>query len=374
MKKHDQKRWVNCDVEVEFLGEDRKSGKAQRKRAMAKDRSKYKKTDLPEEAVLMPMPEHLSRGRVLSITPQGILVQHEDTSFTCTLRGVMKKERTKFKNLITVGDWVWFEQIPGKEGLIVSVEPRKTVLMRADNLSQRKAQLIASNIDQVLITVSVVSPPLKPPLVDRYIIAAKQGGMQPVIVVNKIDLLKNPKETSEDIENELELYIEFLSAYKIAGIPVIAVSADTGEGLDELRKVMENRSSVFSGQSGVGKSSILNAIAGFDLRVGHVVLRTKKGTHTTTTASLLHLPFGGWCIDTPGIKSFGVWELKRDEIESYFFEIHECGKSCKYPSCTHSNEPGCSVIQALDEGKISLLRYSSYQFLLEKLAHEHLRR
>jgi len=369
-------RWIGCPLEVEYFGEDRKSVKMDRKKALAKDRSKYKKTDrakVSKHEIHKDKNKDFSRGRVISITPQGILVAFEGMEFVCSLRGVLKKEKSQYKNLVTVGDFVLFEKNTEDEGLIVQVEPRQSVLSRADNLSRRKEQLIAANIDLVLITVSVVEPALKPFLVDRYIIAAEKGGMTPIIIVNKIDLLeennKNPV-----TEQERTLYQDFLDAYEVAEIPVIPISSITGEGMDLLREVMRDKASVFSGQSGVGKSSLINAVTGFDLRTGSIVEKTKKGTHTTTTANLLALPFGGWCIDTPGIKSFGVWDLKSEEVESYFPEIHACGNACKYQSCTHTHEEECAVKDAVESGKVALLRYQSYLFLMDSVGREHMRR
>jgi ribosome biogenesis GTPase len=336
---------------------------------VAKDRSQYKKTDQRQQAKKQTefVPDDkLQRGRVLSIASQGIVVESEEQILTCTLKGSLKKDKTQFKNLVTVGDFVLFEKIGANEGLIAHVEPRRTVLSRAENLSRRKEQLIAANIDQVMITISVVSPALKPSLVDRYIIATQKGGMDPLIVVNKIDLLENGE--------EMDLYQDFLTAYQSAGISVIPVSAETGQGIEELKKAMKDKASVFSGQSGVGKSSLINAVTGKNLRVGGLVEKTNKGTHTTTTAQLIPLEMGGWCIDTPGIKSFGVWDLDKEVVEHYFPEIFNCGANCKFPDCGHLHEAGCAVIEAVEKGEISLLRYESYQMLMQSIGESHFRR
>lgn len=371
-KKHEHRRWIACDVEHEYLGEDRKESKIERKRIAAKDRSKYKKTDLGKQRAEKTINPEWKLGRVLSIVPEGILVAADDARLICSLRGALKKEKGQLKNLVTVGDEVFFEEKSPGEGLIMAVEPRRTLLSRADNLSRRKEQLIAANIDQVLIVTSVVSPALKPPLVDRYIIATEKGNMQPVVVVNKIDLL----EMKEDplVQNELELYNEFLQAYTQVGIPVIPVSVKTGCGIEALKAAMKDKSSVFSGQSGVGKSSLINAVTEYSLEVGEMVERTRKGSHTTTTAQLLPLSFGGWCIDTPGIKSFGVWELDLEELESYFSEIFTTGHQCRFPDCTHRHENGCAVIEAVEAGKISPIRFQSYLALMESISQEHFRR
>jgi len=363
------RKWVACDLEDAYFGDDRKVHRQERKQLKAKDRSKYKKTDRekPFQKSQKELSENLLRGRVLALAPQEIRVESEGKIYLCSLKGLLKKEKTQHKNLVVVGDFVLFE--PGSEnaGVIAHVEPRRTKLSRADNLSRRKEQLLAANIDLVLITGSVVLPPLKAPLIDRYIIAAKSGGMQPVVVINKIDLLN-------DAPEEKALFEELKQAYAQANIPFIAISAETGEGLDALKAVMRDKASVFSGQSGVGKTSLINAMTGMDLRIGDTVEKTRKGSHTTTTTQLIPLEFGGFCIDTPGIKSFGVWELKLEDIESYFSEIQEVGKKCKFQDCAHLNEENCAVLKAVEKGKISAVRFLSYQALRASVQEHHFRR
>lgn len=381
-KSEKSRRWIGCSVEEEYLGEDRKAGKVERKMAKAKDRSKYKKTDQEKylKSVEKDKEAKLGKqdwleGRVLSIIPQGIVVEWEQERIVCSLKGLLKKEKTHAKNLVAVGDIVLFEKTAEGEGIIGHVKPRRTVLSRADNLSRRKEQLIAVNIDQVIITVSVVNPPLKCPIIDRYIIATRKGGMEPLIVINKIDLFDD-QEPSDPVVLEVEklFYDEAVRAYAAAGIPLISISTVNRTGIDELKQAMRDKTSVFSGPSGVGKSSLINVITGMDIRVGDIVGKTKKGSHTTTTTQLIPLEFGGWCVDTPGIKSFGVWDLKLDEVEGYFSEIHEFGLQCKFANCTHTHEDQCAVQQALEEEKLSPIRYESYQALKQSVSEEHVRR
>jgi ribosome biogenesis GTPase len=241
------------------------------------------------------------------------------------------------------------------------VEERASVLSRADHLRRRSEQLIAANIDQVLITVSIAKPSLKHALVDRYLIAAEKGAMVPVIIVNKTDLLQTP-EGSE----ERQFFEQFYHDYTSLGFQVIPVSVVTGEGLQELEAVMEGKASVFSGQSGVGKSSLINAIMGKDLPIGDIVLRTQKGSHTTTMTQLIPIARGGFCIDTPGIRSFGLWRLGVGETVGYFNEILIKGRDCKYAGCRHLEEPGCVVRESVEAGEISALRYDSYVKLVEE--------
>ena len=384
-KIHLPKQWVGCEVEEAYFGDDRKLSKQERKLASAKDRSKFKKTDKDKAQKQTEQIKNLKKnktgnlkGRVLSIVPEGVVVEHEGKRIVCGLRGILKKDKGQHKNLVTVGDVVEFVLNSPTEGAISGIEPRRSVLSRADNLSRRKEQIIAANIDQVLITVSVIEPPLKASLIDRYIIAARKGNLTPVIIINKVDLLRELTDEIEidpgTLETEEQIFKEVLAAYTNLGLPVIAVSTVTGEGIETLKNQMKDKSSVFSGQSGVGKSSLINATTGMALEIGEIVEKTKKGTHTTTTTNLLPLEFGGWCIDTPGIKSFGVWELEKGEVEQYFSEIFEYGRGCRFPNCSHTHESGCAVHLAVDKGQISLLRFDSYLSLMESVGSIHLRR
>jgi ribosome biogenesis GTPase / thiamine phosphate phosphatase len=345
----------------------KKERKQDRKLASRRDRSKYKKTNLKKREQLLSeetqkrlSKKELLRGRVLSILPESISVQCEEDLYLCVMRGSLKQEMTRVKNLVTIGDFVLFEKEKGGRGSIAHVEKRESVLSRQEHLHRRQKQLIAANIDQVLITTSVVKPPLKPSLVDRYIIATYKGTMKPVIIINKIDLL-------EERGSERELFDQFVKTYRALKIPVIPLSATTQEGIELLKKEMKDKASVFSGQSGVGKSSLINAVTGLSLPIGEVIEKTKKGVHTTSTAQLIPLEFGGWCIDTPGIRSFGVWDLQKEDLVAYFPEIDAIGRLCKYPNCTHSHEPGCALDKALERGEISPLRFDSYLKLLGEI-------
>lgn len=366
------------DHDDENFGNYRKEYRKERKRLSTKDRSKFKKTDIKkyqkgikQELQNKLLKKNLLQGRVLSITSQGVIVDIDGKYLNCSLRGLLKREKTQFKNLITVGDYVLIEEGEDKEGSIADVLPRKSILSRADSLSRRKEQLIAANIDQVLIIMSVLSPSLKPSLIDRYIIAAKKGNMDQIIIINKIDLLEK---NNEESVKEQELLERCQEAYLKEGIPFLLISAATGQGLDAVRAFMKGKASVFSGQSGTGKSSLINAITGLQLPVSEMVKKTKKGSHTTTCAQLIPLDFGGWCIDTPGIKSFGVWDLKPEELKKYFSEINQYGQNCKFLDCSHLHEKGCAVLEALENGELLPLRYDSYKSLMETVIEEHERR
>jgi len=352
--------------EEEFHARDRKQFRKERRISSLKDRSKFKKTDQDQlkKRKLLP-PENLLRGRVLAISPEGILVDSDEKLFTCSLKGSLKKEKNRIKNLVAVGDFVHFEPSGEKEGSIAFVEERRSVLSRAEHHMRQKEQLIAVNIDQVLITASVTSPTFKSPLIDRYVIAAKKGNMIPLIVINKIDLLHDAS------EEEKTIYAYFVEVYSKLGFAIFPVSASTGDGMQALKEAMRGKASVFSGQSGVGKSSLINALTGSSLKIGEIVAKTSKGSHTTTSTHLIPLEGGGFCIDTPGIKSFGLWELSRQDIQDYFFEIQEVGRKCRYPNCSHLQEPECAVKKAVEKGKISPLRFDSYCALMADLSSKH---
>lgn len=355
-------RWGGCPLEEHYFP-DRKHQRKARKEASLADRSKFKKTDqnqrkkaqLSQELPQVDVPDTL-QGRVVAIYGPEVWVEREGRQIPCSLRGVLKKERGELRNLVAVGDFVLFS-LQGEQGVVEKILPRTSTLLRTEHFKGRKQQLIAVNIDQVLITLSVVQPPLKPFLIDRYLIAARKGKMEGVVIINKIDLLQ------ED-EVEEKFYEEVLVAYRRVGIEILAVSVHTREGIEALQEIMKGKASVFSGQSGVGKSSLINCMTGKNLSTHEVMRTTNKGAHTTSVATLIPLQTGGWCIDTPGIKSFGMWELKKEEVREHFHEIKAIAPQCHYPACSHSHEPGCAVQQAAEEGKISLLRLVSYQRLI----------
>jgi len=346
----------------------KKDSRQERRLITKKDRSQYKKTDLGKTIKEDILEADLLSGRVSSVCGQDIFVDVDGKTLTCTLRGVFKKLTARQKNPLVVGDRVLLD----KDHSIRKIEPRTTTLSRADNLSHQKEHLIAANIDQVLITVSVIDPPLRPPIIDRYLIAALKGNMHPIIVCNKVDLLHDPAFPEADYENALMQ--ECRAIYANIDIPFIEVSTVTGEGIKKLRELMKDKTSVFSGQSGAGKSSLLNAIAGFDLKVGRTVAASRKGSHTTSQAQLLQLPFGGYVIDTPGIKSFGLWNVSQDEVRNLFPDLAEAGKKCKFQDCDHRGEAGCAIPEALEEGTVSPIRYESYLNLLGSIEAEHFRR
>ena len=347
----------------------RKERRHERKELKNKDRSKYKKTDQKvRESVQEELSSSARRGTVLSIISHKIEVQDQSKkSFLCSLRGALKKEKTQEKNPIIVGDEVYFEPLHQTEGIILSILPRRSLLSRQDNLHRIKKHLIAANVDQVFITQSCVLPALKPAIIDRYLIAAQKGQMTPILVFNKIDLVQNCPE-------EKKLLHELEAMYRALDVKVISVSANTGEGLEELKRKMQGKISVFSGQSGTGKTSLINAMTGLERLTGAAISATNKGAHTTSSASLIELPFGGYCVDTPGIRSFGIWDLEAEDIRHYFDDFLHFSHHCTFRDCSHRHEPGCYIRKLVDEKKLPSLRYESYLSLYDSLQGEHLPR
>ena len=376
MSKHKD---THLHFEEEFHSSGKRESRKERKRLSEKDRSKYKKTDSEKLEHRRPPPPddpHLKRGRVLATTADGIFVDVADHLYLCQLKGSLKREKKRVKNIIAIGDYVLVRPENTEEGTIAYIEERHSILSRIDPISEHRQQLLAVNVDQVIITVSVVMPSLKPYLIDRYIIAAKKGNMDPVIVINKIDYLDNPPESvdTEVLDEERALFEETMATYQKLHISIFAVSAQTGTGLDELKHAMQDKTSVFSGQSGSGKSSLINATQGTSLLIGEVIQKTMKGSHTTTHSHLLPLDQGGFCIDTPGIRSFGLWDLSVYELQDYYQELNALRPSCRFPDCAHLEEPDCAVKEALESGEISPLRFASYCALMQSIKEKFRRR
>jgi ribosome biogenesis GTPase len=298
-------------------------------------------------------------GRVLRVHGLVSVVETEDgRAYRCAVRRLLRTLAIDERNIVTTGDRVWFRPAPspqplspggrgaGGEGVIERVEPRHGLLTRA---SRGREHVIVSNVDQVVIVMSLVEPDLKPHLIDRYLASAEQGGIAPVICLNKADLV------------EPAPFQPLIGLYSQLGVPTLLTSAETGQGVGWLRRRLRGRQTVFAGQSGVGKSSLLNAIQpGLGLRVREVSETTQKGRHTTTTAELIRLDFGGWVVDTPGIRQFELWDIIPEEVEGFFPEMRPLVPLCAYPDCTHTHEDRCAVKRAVRRRQISLARYTTY--------------
>jgi ribosome biogenesis GTPase len=286
-------------------------------------------------------------GRVVRVHGLQSVVEAEDgTLYKCAVRRLLKSLVTDERSVVTTGDRVWFRDAGNGEGMIERVEPRHGVLTRA---SRRREHVLVANVDQLVIVMSLVEPDLKPHLIDRYLATAQQGGLAPILCLNKADLVEHAN---------LQPLVGF---YSQLGIPTLMTSAKTGEGVDRLRELLKDRATVFSGQSGVGKSSLLNAIQpDLSLKVRTVSEVNQKGRHTTTTAELIKLDFGGWVVDTPGVRQLQLWDVIPEEVEGFFAEFRPFVPLCAFPDCTHTHEKNCAVKKAVDRRLISMRRYHSY--------------
>ncbi len=293
----------------------------------------------------------LAEGRVVAVRGQFVDVDGEGRVWPCSVRRVLRTRKIDERSPVAVGDQVTFSIIADdegvlNEGVIEKVHPRKTELKRSDG---RKTHTIAVNVDQVIIVGSTAEPYLKPHLFDRYLVAAHAGGLESVICVNKIDL-----EDGDEVDVLLE-------RYRRLGYPAFKVSAARQQGIDQVRAVMKDRISLVAGQSGVGKSSLLNALQpGLNLATGEISSWNEKGRHTTTTARWLPLEFGGAVIDTPGIRALDIAMVPLAELEMHFIEFVEHVQHCKFPDCVHIHETGCAVMAAVESGDIDPARYDSY--------------
>lgn len=295
------------------------------------------------------------RGRVMSLRGRDVAVVPDEGEgeVVCILRKSTRVPHSGSTALV-VGDRVAFLAEGDSPFVLTEVEERRTTLSRARG--GRDAQVIAANVDLCVIVASAAEPPFKPRLVDRYLISARAGGLEPALVLNKADLAE-----ASDLG-------AMLQPYAAQGVPALAVSAETGEGLDALRALLEGKTSVFSGQSGVGKSTLLNRIVpGLVLRTGEVYGREGKGRHTTSASTLYPFPAGGGVIDTPGIRSFQLAAPSRDALDAFFPEIAAAAERCRFADCRHGGDAGCAIPAALASGGIREDRLDSYRTLLGEI-------
>ncbi len=258
---------------------------------------------------------------------------------------------------IATGDRVVWRPA-GDTGVVVSVEPRDNALMRPD--SYGKLRIVAANIDQLVITIAPEPQPHNN-LIDRYLAVAENLGITPIVLLNKLDILDSEKHAFID---------RIETAYRLLSYPVLEVSAHTGEGLSDLSRHLKDKTSIFVGQSGVGKSSIIKTLLAekdLNIKIGQLSNQVQKGRHTTTFSQLYHFAEGGNCIDSPGIREFGLWHMSRDEVISGFVELREVAGKCRFRDCSHEKEPGCAVRKALESGGITQERFESYQRIIGAL-------
>lgn len=286
--------------------------------------------------------------------------------FPAVLRGKIRLKGSTATNPVAVGDVVNFEAEADAVGdislenpaAITSVEPRRNYIIRKSTNLSRQSHIIAANLDRAFIIATIDFPEIKLPFLDRILVTCEVYNVPVTIVLNKVDLYR---------ESHKEMLEAFHEIYEGAGYPVMEVSALTGEGIEALREACRGHVSLFSGVSGVGKSSLIKALdSSLDPRVGEISDVHLQGKHTTTFYEMYSLASGGFIVDTPGLRGFGLVDLKKEEIALYFPEMLKAAQDCRFTPCTHTHEPGCAVKDAVEAGEISYERYSSYLGMLDE--------
>lgn len=276
----------------------------------------------------------------------------------CKIKGTFRIKGIKTTNPVAVGDRVVFDFNPDKKtGLIKEIKKRKNYIIRKSTNLSKISHIIAANIDQAFLVATLASPRTSTGFIDRFLVTTEAYHIPANVVFNKTDIYNN---------EQLSLLNELTTVYKNAGYGSFNVSAVSGENLDQLKQAMKNNVSLFAGHSGVGKSTIINKIEpGLDLKTGGISEYHQKGKHVTTFAEMHELSFGGYIIDTPGIKEFGLRHFVKEEVAERFPEMRALMWDCKFNNCTHVHEPGCAVKEALQKGEISLSRYENYLRILD---------
>lgn len=270
--------------------------------------------------------------------------------YECTIRQVVRTVSRDNRNAVVTGDHVLVQPLNEEQAVVERVEPRYGTLSRQ---SGGREHLIAANVDQALVVVSAMDPPIKPNLIDRFLVSAGKGEVEPIICINKADLV--------DPSNLQPI----VGRYAQLGYHVIQCSAINGWGVKELRQTLQGKQTVLAGQSGVGKSTLINAIEpGLDLETGNISEWSSKGIHTTRRAVMYPLALGGWVVDTPGIRQLALWDVVKEEVEGHFLEFRPFVPLCRFPDCSHTHEENCGVKQAVVAELVSPQRYDSYLKIL----------
>jgi len=272
----------------------------------------------------------------------------------CRLKGKFRLQGLKHTNPVTVGDKINYEMEPNSEnGVIFSIEPRKNYIIRKSSNLSKQTHIIASNIDQAILMVTIAFPTTSLGFIDRFLVTAEAYHIPTTIIFNKVDLCTDGLE--DVLQETIDLY------HKKVGYDYLKTSVNDKIGLDEVKELLQNKTTLVAGHSGVGKSSLLNAIEhNLNLRTGIISKTSFNGQHTTTFAQMHPLSFGGFIIDTPGIREFGVVDLNNAELSHYFKEMKPFIGKCKFNNCQHIHEPQCAVLEALETGQIPAERYQSY--------------
>lgn len=315
--------------------------------------------------LLLPKTINLKKGLVIKSTGSWFTVESENGElFECKIKGKFRIKGIKSTNPVAVGDHVEFtvqntsqDEKEKNVGLITAISERKNYIIRRSQNLSKQSHIIAANVDQAVLVVTLNYPVTTTTFIDRYLASAEAYRVPVLIVFNKIDRLDNEQ---QNLLNSL------IDIYTKIGYKCLSTSATTGFGIDNLKEALKNRINVVNGHSGVGKSTLINILEpGLKLKTMDISDMHNTGKHTTTFSSLFKLNFGGYIIDTPGIKAFGMLEMEAWEISHYFPEIFKISSLCQYNNCSHTHEPGCAVKSAVENNEIAQSRFISYLGLLE---------
>ena len=306
------------------------------------------------------------KGVVVKSTGSWYEVRQEDGSvIQCRLRGQFRIKGIKNTNPVVVGDFVQYELEKDGNGWITTIEPRKNYIDRKSTKLSKISHLIASNIDMAFLVVTLKEPRTSLGFIDRFLLAAEGFRIPVCLVFNKIDIYSNIETLHET--SLLNTVDELEKMYAGIGYQTLRTSTVTGEGIESLKQLMQGKTVLFSGHSGVGKSALIKAVAPeMDIKIGEISAVHNKGKHTTTFAQMYRIEaVDGFIIDTPGIKEFGLIQYSKEEIRDYFPEIRQYNNCCRFDNCMHVHEPGCAVLKAVEEGKIPSSRYLNYLAILQ---------
>lgn len=287
------------------------------------------------------------------------IVKYGDNIFSCKLKGSFREKNIRNTNPVAVGDHVLFEVTGKTSGIITDIESRTNYIIRkATNLS-RETQILAANLDQVVLMVTLRQPETPFEFIDRFLLSAEAFHIKTIIIINKIDIYD-----AKDFE---KLHV-FNKTYEYAGYQCISVSVKERTNLDFVISVLKDKMSLIAGNSGVGKSSLINYLCPYlNLKTSEVSAYHQSGKHATSYPEMIELPSGGYIIDSPGIRGFGIVEVDKNEVGLYFNELFRLSKNCRFYNCTHVHEPGCAVMEAIKAGILQESRYRSYlKILLDK--------
>jgi ribosome biogenesis GTPase len=302
----------------------------------------------------------VKKGLVFRSTGSWYTVESDGIFYACRIKGKLRLKGIKSTNPIAVGDWVFFEvdqNVSELEGTIVEIEERHNYIVRKSVNLSKQTHIIASNIDQVFLLITLYNPPTFPAFIDRFLVTAEAYQIPAILVFNKLDTCT--PDQKEEIDTMADIYENI-------GYTTLKISATERDNISTIQTIMQNKVSMFSGHSGVGKSTLINAIApDLNLKTAAISDQYQQGTHTTTFAEMFALPKGMKLIDTPGIKGFGVVDMQADEVGNYFPEFVPLKPLCKFNNCLHQKEPHCAVIAAYQEGIIAETRYLNYLQMLE---------